>query len=936
MRILRWIALLLAPMAALGQGDVATVTNLVALLSRIPSTQAPVVSVQGYYAPGDWGDARSFRYFGGDTNEPDNGCVFQTITGTGRWKALDCGGWVVPVGAFGAIVNDGVDDTAALTNAVWRASSRFSLVAPKGVLDISGPIPLYDNLVFHGSDWLTDIRAHHNGNGFENPGIAAGGRRIFNVILSNFRLTTASGVTGNHAFHFVDVSDSTFRRLATTGGAGNGWKIAVYSFGNHDNATSLFGGSWRNELVDGEFYVTGGPGTWGFYGDGGPGSTGGPNDWVIVANYFNGLGGASNPSEGGAYINNANHTVFTGNRLEGFWTNGVVLGTNNQSHVISYNRFERSNASDPEGVIVAREWTRHGHMILQNHMLDQGAPGSTNRIAPSDFPGFILDTSFEGVSQIPGNLLVGRHPLQGVVTTTPLSTSLLGIVDTNLLSTNALFLGSLDGVVNPRALVIQRTMATTNLLQIQATAGSGLQVIEFLTGSKTNAIHNATGTGINHPTVFGNSLTVGGVLGAGNPPVNPQFSGWAPNTPTLSISSTNASHFPALFIGSLEGTNNSRLILDVNGATNQAAFRTAGATGNRVPFTFRPGTIDPTIVVSNTATFFFTNVVIRPSLSLTFGGEARTNWPSGGNVYTSSNNVFTGTNTFSGPTSFDQLLIGTLTVQSNLFVPQTPYGPSWNGSSNAPSMDALYDKIESSVLPPGATLGMQLIFDGTNLVWGDSFKFWEMSHECGAGIVSGDFIAAGGNGGGAFSANAGELGHPGILQGSTGNTSTNGYTAYMSRANAIVGGGGNHSFRIWIKTPGALPTSEPYRLLVGFHDSNTGLDPVDAAGFFRLTPFADSWQCVTMNNNAITTNSVTYPAATNTWYHLRADVATGGSNVMFYVNGTVIATNTANIPTGVARAYGAGIQCTDDAGGTATNTYNQLISLDSIRALGVR
>jgi len=67
---------------------------------------------------------------------------------------------------------------------------------------------------------------------------------------------------------------------------------------------------------------------------------------------------------------------------------------------------------------------------------------------------------------------------------------------------------------------------------------------------------------------------------------------------------------------------------------------------------------------------------------------------SGGDVTQSGNNTFTGTNTFSGTTTFNNLAIGTITVVSNLTVPNNPYGAGWNGSTDVPNENSVYGEME--------------------------------------------------------------------------------------------------------------------------------------------------------------------------------------------------------------------------------------------------
>lgn len=88
-----------------------------------------------------------------------------------------------------------------------------------------------------------------------------------------------------------------------------------------------------------------------------------------------------------------------------------------------------------------------------------------------------------------------------------------------------------------------------------------------------------------------------------------------------------------------------------------------------------------------------------------------------------------------------------------------------------------------------------------------------------------------------------------------------------------------------------------------------------------------------MTNSVPTTNSITSTALGSTWYYFRVDISTGGSNAVFTLNGVPLATNTAAIPIGTARAYGAGIHIVEDGGVT---NYNETVMIDSIRAGGFR
>lgn len=228
-------------------------------------------------------------------------------------------------------------------------------------------------------------------------------------------------------------------------------------------------------------------------------------------------------------------------------------------------------------------------------------------------------------------------------------------------------------------------------------------------------------------------------------------------------------------------------------------------------------------------------------------------------------------------------------------------------------------------------VGDYLYYDGTNLTWKGARDVWIAESEFLTTVTSGDFAAAGVNGGAGFTGgSSGELGRPGIVTGNTGITSTNGYTAFTTRATGIAGNR-EHFGEIGIKTSAALPSAQPYVLLIGFQDAVTAAQ-VDGA-FLRLSTFGDVWQAVTVSNSSVTTNDVTLPAAAGTWYDFRVDMASGGSNAVFSSSGVPFATNSVNVPTGASRLYGFGVLAIDDGGLT---NYTQTITLDYVRVGGLR
>lgn len=83
---------------------------------------------------------------------------------------------------------------------------------------------------------------------------------------------------------------------------------------------------------------------------------------------------------------------------------------------------------------------------------------------------------------------------------------------------------------------------------------------------------------------------------------------------------------------------------------------------------------------------------------------------------------------------------------------------------------------------------------------------------------------------------------------------------------------------------------------IGMMDNASGSPPSNGIYFEYSTTAGDTtWQCVTRSGGTQTRTNSTITVASGTWANLR--VKKNGSNVDFYVNGTLRCTNTTNIPT---------------------------------------
>ena len=113
-----------------------------------------------------------------------------------------------------------------------------------------------------------------------------------------------------------------------------------------------------------------------------------------------------------------------------------------------------------------------------------------------------------------------------------------------------------------------------------------------------------------------------------------------------------------------------------------------------------------------------------------------------------------------------------------------------------------------------------------------------------------------------------------------------------------------------------------YTFRAGFIDSITA-ESTDGA-FFRYTHGTNSgrFQAVTRNNGVETATDTGITVAANTRYDFEITVNAAGTSVEFKINGSVVATNTANIPTASGRETGYGVMALRSVGTAAFNCYD--------------
>lgn len=130
-----------------------------------------------------------------------------------------------------------------------------------------------------------------------------------------------------------------------------------------------------------------------------------------------------------------------------------------------------------------------------------------------------------------------------------------------------------------------------------------------------------------------------------------------------------------------------------------------------------------------------------------------------------------------------------------------------------------------------------------------------------------------------------------------------------------------------------------YRLIIGFGSSNINTAEVNGVFFtydegatLNGTSASPNWQCVTVQNLVRTLTTTTVPVTAATWDKLRIEINAAATSVGFYINGTLVATHTTNIPLGANNRYVMAKQGIFKAVGTSNRVmYVDYIGYENIQ-----
>lgn len=341
---------------------------------------------------------------------------------------------------------------------------------------------------------------------------------------------------------------------------------------------------------------------------------------------------------------------------------------------------------------------------------------------------------------------------------------------------------------------------------------------------------------------------------------------------------------------------------------------------------------------------------------VTIGGVTRTNWPSGAVGYASltTNNTFTGSQSFTGPVSFysdvtiSDLILDSLTVSGGFTVPLLPYSTNWATTykSNVVANGAMYDVIEqlktntipgliaSSNVLSGITAGKQ-----TNSPFGNSITFDDKGRATASEAADFDndysvteefvgpttyslFVGTANAG----AAAAGTLAVTptnifGMVYMST--SGSNQYPQFLSSIPFKPSGFSSASIRARFNIVALETTDDPFDVQIGAFALGTTTNR-PTAGCFLLTSAslgnANWWLCNTTNSSPSYVDTGV-AASANTWADMTVKITP--SNSIAYNGSTAVATNSSSHPGAGSflAAWGARIARYKHTGGAVRFVY---------------
>jgi hypothetical protein len=163
--------------------------------------------------------------------------------------------------------------------------------------------------------------------------------------------------------------------------------------------------------------------------------------------------------------------------------------------------------------------------------------------------------------------------------------------------------------------------------------------------------------------------------------------------------------------------------------------------------------------------------------------------------------------------------------------------------------------------------------------------------------------------------------NPGLLTFSTGTTAAGRAGVGSGNTDAFVFGTRPHVMSTAVLLVTNLSTTaEPYSMEAGFMD-NLGGAPLYAVYFtYTHTVNGGRWLCSCLDGGGSFSVDSGITVATGTWYRLEIEVNAAGTSAVFKIDGSTVATITANIPTTTAERVGLAVQQRKITGGSPGTT----------------
>lgn len=156
----------------------------------------------------------------------------------------------------------------------------------------------------------------------------------------------------------------------------------------------------------------------------------------------------------------------------------------------------------------------------------------------------------------------------------------------------------------------------------------------------------------------------------------------------------------------------------------------------------------------------------------------------------------------------------------------------------------------------------------------------------------------------------------GVIQLTTGSTATGRACLRTLQNSAFRLGLGKATYTARFRLPILSDATNRFAVRLGFGDTDGG-DMVDGVYFEYDDSASANWRCKTASASTRTTTTTAVAVAVATWYRLEIEVNADGTEVKFYIDGTLVATHTANIPVGSGRDTGVGFWTVKSVGTTA-------------------